>query len=68
MPTSARRPPPGSSYSMLPLEALDGVLVHVLVDGETAGFHFGPDERAAMDAAAAHLPRAAWAQWASSEG
>ncbi len=57
MPTSSRRPPPRSrsSYSIYPLEALDGVLVYVALNGETVGFCFGADERAAAEAVAAHV-------------
>jgi hypothetical protein len=54
MPTSTRRPPP-SAYSIYPLQALDGVLAYVALDGETVGFCFGADERAAAEAVAAHV-------------
>ncbi len=58
MQTSTRPPPPRSrsSYSMYPLKALDGVLVYVALNGETVGFCFGADERAAAEAVAAHVP------------
>jgi hypothetical protein len=50
MPTSSRRPPPKSrsSYSTYPLEALDGVLVYVALNGETVGFCFGADGASAV--------------------
>ena len=51
--------PPKTSYSLHPLEALDGVLVYVALHGETVGFCFGPDERAAAEAVAAQLAPAA---------
>jgi hypothetical protein len=38
-----------------PLEALDGVLAYVALDGETVAFCFGADERAAAEAVAAHV-------------
>lgn len=47
--------PPPSAYSIYPLEALDGVLAYVALDGETVGYCFGADERAAADAVAARL-------------
>ena len=55
MSTSTRRRPhrsPGP-YSVYPLEALDGVLAYVALDGETIAFCFGADERAAAEAVAA---------------
>ena len=57
MPSSARRPPPSSPnpYSVYPLEALDGVLAYVALHGETVGYCFGTDERAAAEAVAAHV-------------
>jgi hypothetical protein len=42
-------------YSVYPLQALDGVLAYVALDGETVAFCFGPDERAAAEAVAAHV-------------
>ncbi|MDQ3933512.1 MAG: hypothetical protein M3340_02650 [Actinomycetota bacterium] len=67
MSTSTRRPPPLSSYSVYPLEALDGVLAYVALHGETVGFCFGADERAAAEAVTAHLTQpVAQMQWASS--
>lgn len=51
---SIHRPPP-SAYSIYPLEALDGVLAYVALDGETVGYCFGADERAAAEAVAAYL-------------
>ena len=53
MHTSTQRP--SSAYSIYPLEALDGVLAYVALDGETVGFCFGADERAAAEAVGAHL-------------
>ena len=47
--------PPYSAYSIYPLEALDGVLAYVALDGETVGYCFGADERAAAEAVAARL-------------
>lgn len=44
-----------SPYSVYPLEALDGVLAYVALDGETVAFCFGADERAAAEAVAAHV-------------
>lgn len=57
MPTSARRPQPRSpsSYSVYPLEALDGVLAYVALDGETVAYCFGADEAVAAEAVASHL-------------
>jgi hypothetical protein len=57
MPTSTRRPPrrSRSPYSLYPLEALDGVLIYVVRDGEAIGSFFGADERAAADAVAAYV-------------
>jgi hypothetical protein len=57
MPTSDQRlpRPARSSYSIYPLEALDGVLAYVALDGETVAFCFGVDEQAAAESVAAHL-------------
>ena len=56
MPTSTRRAYPSrSSYSIHPLEALDGVLAYVTLGGETVAFCFGVDEQAAAEAVAAHV-------------
>ncbi len=55
MPTSARRPPPNSSYSIYPLQTLDGVLAYVALNGETVGYYYGHDAHAAADAVAANL-------------
>lgn len=57
MPAPASHPPPSSSYSVYPLQALDGVLAYVALHGETVGFCFGRDERAAADAVAAYVTR-----------
>jgi hypothetical protein len=54
MPTPTLRSPP-SAYSVYPLEALDGVLAYVALNGETVAFCFGADERRAAEAVAAHL-------------
>ena len=35
------------SYGIHPLAALDGVLIYAETNGETVGFYFGQDERAA---------------------
>lgn len=65
MPTSTRLPPrrSPSQYAVYPLEALDGVLAYVALDGETVAFCFGADERAAAEAVAARVTQ----PWASSE-
>jgi hypothetical protein len=57
MSTSTRRRPhrSPSPYSVYPLEALDGVLAYVALDGETVAFCFGADERAAAEAVAARV-------------
>ena len=49
------RPRSPSPYSVYPLEALDGVLAYVALDGETVAFCFGADERAAAEAVAVHV-------------
>ena len=50
---------PGGSYSIHPLSALDGVLIHVTLNGETVGSWFGADEETAAAAVAKHLAAAA---------
>ena len=57
MPTPTQRLPypSRSSYSIYPLEALDGVLAYVTLGGETVAFCFGVDEQAAAEAVAAHV-------------
>lgn len=55
--------PPHSAYSIYPLEALDGVLAYVALDGETVAYCFGTDERAVAEAVAARVAD----PWASSE-
>jgi hypothetical protein len=57
MPTSIQRlpHPSRSSYSIYSLEALDGVLAYVTLDGETVAFCFGADEQAAAEAVAARV-------------
>lgn len=57
MPTFTGRTPPTSPspYSIYPLKALDGVLAYVALHGETVGYCFGVDERAAAEAVAAQL-------------
>lgn len=57
MRTFAQRPPP-SGYSIYPLEALDGVLAYVALDGETVAYCFGADERAAAEAVTVRLTHA----------
>ncbi|HEX8648689.1 MAG TPA: hypothetical protein VF715_17470 [Thermoleophilaceae bacterium] len=53
MPASTRRAHPSrGSYSVYPLEALDGVLAYVTLNGETVAFCFGADEEAAAQAVA----------------
>ena len=49
------RPPQLRSYMIHPLSALDGVLLHVTLNGESVGFYFGADEQAAARSAAAEL-------------
>ena len=73
MPTPTLNLPP-SPYSVYPLEALDGVLAYIALDGETVAYCFGPDERQAAEAVAARLTRSAARsgegarpEWASSE-
>ena len=57
MPASTQRLPypSRSSYSIYPLEALDGVLAYVALHGETVAFCFGVDEQAAAEAVAAYV-------------
>ncbi|HEX8744253.1 MAG TPA: hypothetical protein VF712_14070 [Thermoleophilaceae bacterium] len=56
MSTSTPRPHRSPSpYSVYPLEALDGVLAYVALDGETIAYCFGSDERAAAEAVAARV-------------
>jgi hypothetical protein len=43
------------AYTLHPLSALDGVLIHLTLNGETVGFAFGPTEEAAAAAAAQDL-------------
>jgi hypothetical protein len=47
--TVSRVGPPGT-YTVHPLTALDGVVIHVVLNGETVGLFFGKTE---VDAAAA---------------
>jgi hypothetical protein len=42
-------------YSLHPLTALDGVLICGLMNGETIGYFFGPNEEAAAEAVAVAL-------------
>jgi hypothetical protein len=44
------------SYTLHPLRALDGVLIHCTLHGETVATCFGKDERAAAEALARKLP------------
>jgi hypothetical protein len=44
------------SYTLHPLRALDGVLIHCTLNGETVASCFGVDERAAAEALARQLP------------
>ena len=57
MPTPTPQPRAASSYSIYPLQALDGVLAYVALDGETVGYCFGPDARTAAEAVAAQVTR-----------
>jgi hypothetical protein len=65
MPTRRAPPPPSGRYSVYPLQALDGVLAYVALNGETVAFCFGADERAVSEAVAVHV-KAHRAEWASS--
>jgi hypothetical protein len=45
----------GGDYTLHPLSTLDGVLIHLTLNGETVGFAFGPTEEEAAARAAAQL-------------
>jgi hypothetical protein len=45
----------GGDYRLHPLSALDGVLIHLTLNGETVGFAFGPTEEQAAAVAAQQL-------------
>ena len=45
----------GGDYTLHPLSALDGVLIHLTLNGETVGFAFGPTEEQAAATAARQL-------------
>jgi hypothetical protein len=45
----------GGAYTLHPLSALDGVLIHLVLNGETAGYAFGSTEEEAAALAAQQL-------------
>lgn len=44
--------PPGGTYSLHPVAALDGVFIYVSLNGETVGYYFGQTEEIAAAAVA----------------
>ncbi len=50
------RPGVAESYGIHPLLALDGVMIHVTLNGETVDTYFGENEEAAAEAVARELP------------